>query len=205
MRRPRNAGFYKSDGASLRVPRRRFTAPARLQCNWGAVAYAVRLVYSAVVAILAPIFRKLPAAVGWAERRQLGCRELMGQRKLSFGGLTCITWGPLARNSHVCAERKLRLPEPDRIRLIGTPKAGGADCGVERWLFPQKKESLVSIGVTDVNLGSAHNLVLGIKHFKTLFKVMNSPLLAWTRQNAATFDLQMCVADFQKCIHTGNH
>ena len=119
MRRPRNAGFYKSDGASLRVPRRRFTAPARLQSNWGAVAYAVGLVYSAVVAILAPIFRKLPAAVGWAERRQLGCRELMGQRKLSFGGLTCITWGPLARNSHVCAERKLRLPEPDRIRLSG--------------------------------------------------------------------------------------
>ena len=102
----------------------------------------------------------------------------MGQRKLSFGGLTCITWGPLARNSHVCAERKLRLPEPDRIRLSGRQKQVAPIVALNGDFFPQKKESLISIGVTDVNLGSAHNLVLGIKHFKTLFKVMNSPLLA---------------------------
>lgn len=77
-------------------------------------------------------FQEAPSGSGVSRAEATGVPGADETRKLSFGGLTCITWGPLAINSHVCAERKLRLPEPDRIRLIGTPKAGGADCGVER-------------------------------------------------------------------------
>jgi hypothetical protein len=70
------------------------------------------------------------------------------------------------------------FPSPIEYVLSGRQKQVAPIVALNGDFFHKKKESLISIGVTDVNLGSAHNLVLGLKHFKTLFKVMNGPLLA---------------------------
>ena len=115
-----------------------------------ALAYAARLASSAVVAILAPIFKEAPSGSVVSRAGQLGVLGVDGTKKI-------VVWWPVEYHARsVWPEivtyvlgRKLRLPSLIESVVSGRQKQVTPIVALNGNFFPQKKESLFSIGVTN--------------------------------------------------------